>query len=148
MDPIITQLLSQVKVSDLLEYYKYIPFGELESIPLGSHIKFIDRNENIKSGGFLIKISINPDRTKTYIILKSNLMYKLYPYYYWIFFKQVIHESKVDPVLEQIAKPVLTNNSDSNTTTMSIVINSKPSKNKSKSSFFKVLLETLDKQKV
>jgi len=203
MDPIITQLLSDSQVSDSLESYTYVPFKELESIPLGSHVKFIDRNENIKSGGFLIKTSIKSDRTKTYIILKSNLMYKLYPYYYWIFFKPIIHESKIVKAVktyglklleDELPKPVVTNESESNTT-MSIVIKSKPSKikskfikskslnkdqdsdqnqvkdgeqnqvkdgdhnqvkdgkqiqvkSKSKSSIFKALLETLNKQKV
>jgi len=193
-DPIITQLLSQTQISDSLESYTYVPFGELEFIPLGSHVKFIDRNENIKSGGFLIKKSIKPDRTKTYIILKSNLMYKLYPYYYWIFFKTINHESKISKAIktyglkmleDELPKP---NQTDTNTTTMSIVIKSKPSKSNklnnsktlnkdqeeilvqeqqddinkietkpknkaktkstSKSSIFRALLESLDKQKV
>jgi hypothetical protein len=118
MDPIITELLSQTQVSDSLESYTYVEYGKLDSIPLGSHVKFIDRNENIKSGGFLIKTSIKPDRTKTYIILKSNLMYKLYPYYYWIFFKPITHESKVVKTIknyklklleEELAKPDQTN---------------------------------------
>jgi hypothetical protein len=137
-DPIISQLLSQTQVSDSLESYTYVPFGELEFIPLGSHVKFIDRNENIKSGGFLIKTSIKPDRTKTYIILKSNLMYKLYPYYYWIFFKPIIHESKVSKAIktyglklleDELPKP---SGTDTSTTTMSIVIKSKPIKTKTK----------------
>ena len=92
---IINQILTQPQISESLVDYTYVEFNQLSSIPLGSHVKFIDRNENVKSGGFLIKYSEKIDRTKTYIILKSNLMYKIYPYYYWIFYKKPIHESKV-----------------------------------------------------
>lgn len=172
MDPIITQLLEQAQVSESLESYTYIPTSELKNIPLGSYIKFIDRNENIKSGGFLIKISIKPDRTKSYIILKSNLMYKLYVYYYWIFFKPIAHESKITKTIRNSkidilknelpnsnSKTELENNSTPTPTTMNIIIkpmsesktktktktNSK-TKSNTKSSIFKELLESLDKQ--
>jgi hypothetical protein len=140
MDPIITQLLAQAGVSDSLESYTYVPLQDLESIPLGSHVKFIDRDENIKSGGFLIKTSIKPDRTKTYIILKSNLMYKLYPYYYWIFYKPITHESKVVKTVKSWSRKLLDQElpkldpTDTNTsTTMNIIIKTKQPKTKTKS---------------
>jgi len=127
---IIDQILSQTEISDSLENYKYVEFDELNTIPLGSHVKFIDRNENVKSGGFLIKFSEKPDRTKTYIILKTNLMYKLYPYYYWIFYKKPTHEpsliktikkSNIGYLLEPTTQPAPSEDS----TVMNIVIKSK-----------------------
>jgi hypothetical protein len=83
-----------------LKNYIYTPSIDLNEIPLGSHIKFIDRNENIKTGGFLIKYVVNDDITKCYFILKSNIIYKLYIYFYWIFYKEIIHESKFNKVIK------------------------------------------------
>ena len=135
MDHIIKDLLAQAQISESLEGYTYIPTSNLDTIPLGSHVKFIDRNENIKSGGFLIKISIKSDRTKSYIILKSNLMYKLYIYYYWIFYKPIIHESKVVKVIRNYGLDILKEELpkkeiglDTTSTTMNIIIKPKQSK--------------------
>lgn len=151
---IINQILAQPQISDSLVEYTFVDFSDLETIPLGSHVKFIDRNENVKSGGFLIKFSEKPDRTKTYIILKSNLMYKIYPYYYWIFYKKPTHESKIVKTIKnyrlghllESTKPTPSttpnmsqtqdqdqnkvqsqrSESDPNSTIMNIVIKSKP----------------------
>ena len=129
MDHIIKDLLAQAKISESLEGYTYIPIEQIDTIPLGSHVKFIDRNENIKSGGFLIKISIKSDRTKSYIILKSNLMYKLYIYYYWLFYKPIKHESKIVKVIRNYGLDILKEELpkkelelDSTSTTMNIII--------------------------
>lgn len=70
-----------------LEDYILVNYKEWDSIPLGSHIKFVDKNENLKSGGFLIKYVNNKKSEKCYYILKSNIIYKLYVYYYWIYYK-------------------------------------------------------------
>ena len=134
MDNIITNILKQENVSNDLNEYKYVPYDQIDQIPLGSHVKFIDRNENVKSGGFLIKYSQKDDRTKTYIILKSNLMYKLYTYYYWIFYKEIKHEAKIiktirkTGLLDELPRKELIQ--DPTSTTMNIVIKSKPVKPK------------------
>jgi len=158
---IINQILNQPEISDSLSDYTYVDFNELGTIPLGSHVKFIDRNENVKYGGFLIKFSEKPDRTKTYIILKSNLMYKLYPYYYWIFYKKPTHESKVIKTIKNSGLGYLLDSTitqsthpDPNSTVMNIVIKEKTKpktipeakpkpKSKSKRDVFKALLESL-----
>jgi hypothetical protein len=95
MTSIIDNILKQKSIATKLENYTYVSMNNWDEIPLGSHIKFIDRNEKLKSGGFLIKSVKNNDRTKCYYILKSNIIYKLYMYYYWIFYKKITHESKI-----------------------------------------------------
>ena len=86
---IINELLKKEPYKSSLEDYILVSIKELNTIPLGSHIKFIDRNENLKSGGFVIKYVNNKEYNKCYIILKSNIIYKLYGYYYWIFYKKI-----------------------------------------------------------
>jgi hypothetical protein len=100
MSDIIEHILQTKVDKNKLKNYIYIPSSEWYSVPLGSHIKFIDRNENIKSGGFLIKCVTNDDITKCYYILKSNVIYKLYIYYYWIFSKEIIHETKFSKIIK------------------------------------------------
>jgi hypothetical protein len=162
----IDQILAQPEISDSLENYTYVEFNQLSNIPLGSHIKFIDRNENVKSGGFLINFLENPNRTKTYIILKSNLIYKLYPYYYWIFYKKPTHEpsfikiikkSNIGHLLETTTQP--TQPTQPTQSIMNIVIKPKskpkskpkpkpkPKPNPTKRDIFKALLESLDNSK-
>ena len=104
MDTIIEKLLTQDLYKTTLSDYTYIPFKEWDTIPLGSHIKFIDRNENIKSGGFLIKCVKNKDKNKNYYIIKSNIIYKLYCYYFWIFYKKTSTRLKSPNIIVQLSK--------------------------------------------
>lgn len=169
MDSIITSLLQQPSIKSELKDYKYVQYNDIDSIPLGSHIKFIDRDENVKSGGFLININIKKDRPKSYITLKSNIIYKLYVYYYWIFYKPIKHETKLiktikkSGLLEKLGPINDIKNKESKKeeysddeekTTMNIVIKSKPetskkssNKKNSKSDVFRALLDSLDKMK-
>jgi len=85
---IIEKLLNEEPYLTELKDYQYINNKNLDKIPLGMHIKFIDNNGKIKSGGFLIKYVQNKDIRKSYYILKSNIIYKLYIYNYWILYKK------------------------------------------------------------
>ena len=154
LTPIINNLLTQPQIATLLEGYIYVAINDLNNIPLGSHIKFIDRNENVKSGGFLIKLSIKSDRTKSYIILKSNLMYKIFVYYYWIFYKPITQKSTILKFTQENI-PELIDNQNINPTTnkMDIIIKPKTkpktksnTKPKTKADIFSQLLESLDKK--
>jgi hypothetical protein len=89
--------------------YIYISINNFDQVPFGSHIKFIDRDENIKTGGFLIKFVKNKDRTKCYYILKSNIIYKLYIYYFWVFYKDITHESNISKTIKSLKKNIDTN---------------------------------------
>ena len=111
MSNIIDNLLKQESVNEKLKDYIYISINNFDQVPLGSHIKFIDRDENIKTGGFLIKIVKNKDRTKCYFILKSNIIYKLYIYYFWVFYKDIIHESNISKTIKSLKKNIENNES-------------------------------------
>lgn len=102
MSDIIDNLLKQESVNEKLKDYIYISINNFDQVPLGSHIKFIDRDENIKTGGFLIKFVKNKDRTKCYYILKSNIIYKLYIYYFWVFYKDITHESNISKAIKSL----------------------------------------------
>ena len=102
MSDIIDNLLKQESVNEKLKDYIYISINNFDQVPLGSHIKFIDRDENIKTGGFLIKFVKNKDRTKCYFILKSNIIYKLYIYYFWVFYKDITHESNISKAIKSL----------------------------------------------
>ena len=107
MSSIIETILKEKSINDKLENYIFVSTDNCNDIPLGCHIKFIDRNENLKTGGFLIKYVKNKDRTKCYFILKSNLIYKLYVYYFWIFYKVVNHESKISKQIKKYNNIIL-----------------------------------------
>jgi hypothetical protein len=92
----INDIIKDQKYFNEIKEYTYVTNKELTTIPLGSYIKFIDRNEIFKTGGFLVKYIENRDITKSYFILKSNKIYKLYCYYYWVFYKTVKKKSKRD----------------------------------------------------
>lgn len=85
---LIQDLLHKEPYKSTLKDYIYVSNSDWDTIPLGSHIKFIDRNEKLKTGGFLIKCVNNRERSRCYYIMKSNIIYKLYGYYYWIFYKK------------------------------------------------------------
>jgi hypothetical protein len=92
---IINKLLKEEPYkSKLSDTYNLVLKNDWDKVPLGSHIKFIDKNGNIKSGGFLIKYIENKENSKCYYILKSNIIYKLYIYYYWIFYKKTKKKTK------------------------------------------------------
>ena len=67
MSNIIDNILKEKSIATELENYTYVTTHNWDEIPLGSHIRFIDRNENVKSGGFLIKCVKNNDKTKTLV---------------------------------------------------------------------------------
>lgn len=128
--------------------YKYIPYDDIESIPLGSHIKFIDRNENIKSGGFLTKIFISNNYAKSYFLLKSNILYKLYFWYYWIFYKNPSHIPPIIKLAKEITLNSYNESKKDESSVMNIVIKPKTRESSSnKAKVFRSLLETLEKQK-
>jgi hypothetical protein len=97
---IIQNLLLEEPYKSGLSEYTYVSNCDIVSIPLGSHIKVIDRNENLKSIGFLIKPVHNKDFTKRYLIIKSNVMYKIYYSYYWVFYKKPNVKSKRNTFLK------------------------------------------------
>jgi len=160
MSNIIDNLLDQKSITDKLKDYIYISITNFDQVPLGSHIKFIDRNENVKSGGFLIKFVKNKDRTKCYYILKSNIIYKLYIYYFWVFYKEIKHESTMSTLIKSY-KETLENNNDSTnesskqsniesqnkqSSTMNIIIKNNKTDKKNKKD--KILLNKENKDKI
>jgi hypothetical protein len=159
MTNIIDNILKDKSISSQLENYTYVSTPNWEEIPLGSHIKFIDRNEKLKSGGFLIKCVKNNDRTKCYYILKSNIIYKLYMYYYWIFYKNITHESKISKKIKLYKNTLNDNEINDNykvekLETKKIIINSNENKDlkinkkiSSKRETFLSLLNSLDNLK-
>ena len=145
MSDIIDNLLKQESINEKLKDYIYISINNFDQVPLGSHIKFIDRDENIKTGGFLIKFVKNKDRTRCYYILKSNIIYKLYIYYFWVFYKDIKHESKISKVIKSYKETFENNNdslksSGSNSTTMNIIIKNNKNENKKSYKKDKILL--------
>lgn len=161
MSNIIETILKEKSINDKLENYMFVSTDNCNDISLGCHIKFIDRNENVKTGGFLIKYVKNKDRTKCYFILKSNLIYKLYVYYFWIFYKVINHESKISKQIKKYNNIILKidNNSpkqeklidtslpkqENNEDSIIIRINDKKiSKKNSKRESFLKLLNSLD----
>lgn len=159
MSDIIDNLLKQESVNEKLKDYIYISINNFDEVPLGSHIKFIDRDENIKTGGFLIKFVKNKDRTKCYYILKSNIIYKLYIYYFWVFYKDITHESNISKAIKSLKNNIDTNeslkestnslnesNSDfqkNSSTTMNIIIKNNKKDNKDKKN--KILSKSVEK---
>jgi len=159
MSDIIDNLLKQESVNEKLKDYIYISINNFDQVPLGSHIKFIDRDENIKTGGFLIKFVKNKDRTKCYYILKSNIIYKLYIYYFWVFYKDITHESNISKAIKSLKNNIdnseslkeSTNslnesNSDfqkNSSTTMNIIIKNNKKDNKDKKN--KILSKSVEK---
>jgi hypothetical protein len=160
MSDIIDNLLKQESVNEKLKDYIYISINNFDQVPLGSHIKFIDRDENIKTGGFLIKFVKNKDRTKCYYILKSNIIYKLYIYYFWVFYKDITHESNISKAIKSLKNNIDTNeflkestnkqlkvpDSDSqknSSATMNIIIKNNKKDNKDKKN--KILSKSVEK---
>ena len=159
MSDIIDNLLKQESVNEKLKDYIYISINNFDQVPLGSHIKFIDRDENIKTGGFLIKFVKNKDRTKCYYILKSNIIYKLYIYYFWVFYKDITHESNISKAIKSLKnnidnselkestnKQLKVPDSDSqknSSTTMNIIIKNNKKDNKDKKN--KILSKSVEK---
>jgi hypothetical protein len=76
---------------DKLENYKLLNIDDLTNISKGSHIKYIKKVngiEKIFNGGFLIEIIDIEKPIYTYLILKSNIIWKLRYCKYKIYIKE------------------------------------------------------------
>ena len=84
MDNIIENLLKKEPFKTTLTNYKYVLFKDCNKIPLGSHIKFIDRNENIKSGGYYIIEDLHwqPEENESHI--KTKFLFENWKNKNWI----------------------------------------------------------------
>jgi len=75
--------------NELLNYI-LITKENILNVPLGSHIKTIDNFNNLRSAGFLVKKNVlNKAIFKNYLVVKSNIYYKLYIAHYEIYYKVV-----------------------------------------------------------
>lgn len=96
MDHNIQEIIDKPYLQEKLRNYTFITHDIFNDIPLGCYIKYINLNEELKSGGFLIKKVNNKNITKRYLIIKSNIIYKLYMVSNWIFYSVIKKKTKRD----------------------------------------------------
>lgn len=87
-------------IIEQLHDYILITYDNFNDIPLGSHIKYINLNHQLKSAGFLIKKINNKKLSNKYLIIKSNIIFKLYLINNWIYYKQIKKKTKREIYLE------------------------------------------------
>ena len=90
------------------ELYKYILItpDNILNVPLGSHIKTIDINNNLRSCGFLVKKDIlNKNVLHNNFVIKSNIYYKIFiKYHNDIYYKIIDKMTKKKIFVELLEK--------------------------------------------
>lgn len=85
----IIELLSIEPYNVELADYTYMPHTLWNKIPLGSHIKYIDRDLCINNGGFLCKCIPNAQiERRTYILKRADKYIEFRPFFKSIFYKK------------------------------------------------------------
>jgi len=85
----IEELLLTEPYNTELDNYTYMPYNLWDKVPIGSIIKYIDRDFNIKYGGFLIKCIDNARVEKQIYVLKSGeRIFNFKPFFYYVFYKK------------------------------------------------------------
>ena len=75
--------------NDKLYNYRLLEFNELKEFKKGSHIKYIDDNNIIHNGGFIIDIKNSNSNILAMLILKSNIIWKLRFSKYKVYIKDI-----------------------------------------------------------
>lgn len=85
----IIELLSTEPYNVELADYTFVPHVLWKTIPLGSHIKYIDRNLCINTGGFLCKcVSMPQIERRIYVLKRGNNYINFKPFFKYIFYKK------------------------------------------------------------
>ena len=85
----IIELLSTEPYNIELADYTYIPHTLWKKIPLGSHIKYIDRDLCVNNGGFLCKCISSPQiERRMYVLKRGDTYINFKPFFKTIFYKK------------------------------------------------------------
>lgn len=88
MDDVIDLLSTEPYNIDLMDY-TYMPTNLWNKIPIGSHIKYIDRNMNVNVGGFLCRfIPSSQVERRVYVLKNNDRYYHFRPFFNHIFYKK------------------------------------------------------------
>lgn len=68
--------------------YTLIHYNNLDTIPKGSHIKYITSNEEIKIAGTLLDCISSNNKRNSYLLIMGHNPWKLYLKYNFIFYKE------------------------------------------------------------
>lgn len=85
----ILELLSTEPYNVELADYTYVPHALWKTIPLGSYIKYIDRDLCVNNGGFLCRYVSTPQiERRTYVLKRGNNYINFKPFFKYIFYKK------------------------------------------------------------
>jgi len=94
---------------DKLKDYVYVTLDEIDTIPPGSYIRFINRENKLSGGGFLTFVVKGERDEQTKIILRSIVGRKIQirPYFFPIFYKQSKEKPKKENKKTKAFKNIL-----------------------------------------
>jgi len=99
---IINDILIKEPFKTVLKDYILVTHDNFNSIPIGSHIKYITLNEELKIAGTLIDI-IKNDWNKSYFLIMSHNPWKLYFKNNFIFYKEKNNKISFRKYMKMIA---------------------------------------------
>jgi len=87
--------------------YEYVPHNLWNIIPLGSYIKYIDRDQEIRNGGFLIQtVNHSCVEQRQYVLKRNNKIFEFRPFFYYIFYKNPNEDTPIETnVVNQPTEP-------------------------------------------
>lgn len=80
----------KTKYEDELKDYEFVDGNNIEKLKCGGYIRYVNLNDELKWGGVLVKLINNKKIESTKLLLKnkSNKLWSIFFYRYYIFYKK------------------------------------------------------------
>lgn len=105
----VNELLETEPYSSSFTNYTHIPNNLWNKVPLGSHIKYLDKDNEIRSAGFLIRfVDDNVIENRMFVIKNNRNYFYFHFFYYNVFYKdRKFYAEKRKPVKKKRKKRVV-----------------------------------------
>jgi hypothetical protein len=93
---ILDELLGTEPYLSSFENYQFVPRNLWNIIPLGSYIKYCNRNYEIINGGFLVDmINHSCVERRVYVIKYGKKTFDFHPFFYYVFYKNINEKEEI-----------------------------------------------------